>query len=371
MLVLFKRLNVKAVLLAIVIGIGALVSGCQSNDIVAEVNGEEISLEEYEQEYSVYKKLYEGQLGEGALSEVGPDGTTLADILKDDIMNKLILEKIVEQEAEKKDIKVNEEELNAAIAEIKESIGGEEKYDEFLIQSGFTEEYFQSNTEKELLFTEYEKNFYEELDLTDEQGEEYFEDHKEDLVVVKASHILFSEEEKGAEILTRLENGEDFGEIAKEESLDSSAVNGGDLGYFPKGKMIQEFDEVAFALEEGEVSGVVKTDVGYHIIKVEDRKDSYEELKDEIMQMIKQNKFEENLLELRENADIKIYEEVLDKIDSEEAVDTDAEETDPASEDETEEPEIDIEEETEATEETETEETETEETESEKDKKNN
>ncbi len=84
---------------------------------------------------------------------------------------------------------------------------------------------------------------------------------------VRASHILVKGEEKAKEILSRLQNGEDFGKLAMENSLCPSRKRGGDLGWFSHGMMVKEFQDKAFSMKIGEL-GIVKTEFGWHIIKL-------------------------------------------------------------------------------------------------------
>ncbi len=84
---------------------------------------------------------------------------------------------------------------------------------------------------------------------------------------VHCCHILVKTQTEANTVKARLDKGEKFGEIAKQVSLCSSAKKGGDLGTFTRGKMVKEFEKAAFALEKGQVSGPVKTQFGYHIIK--------------------------------------------------------------------------------------------------------
>ena len=85
---------------------------------------------------------------------------------------------------------------------------------------------------------------------------------------IKCSHILVKKQNEAITVLDRIKNGEKFGKIAKELSLDSgSAKRDGNLGYFSKGKMVKEFESTAFNLQVGHISEPVKTQYGYHIIK--------------------------------------------------------------------------------------------------------
>ena len=85
---------------------------------------------------------------------------------------------------------------------------------------------------------------------------------------IKCSHILVEKQSQALEVLERIKNGEKFGKVAKEISLDpGSAKKDGNLGYFSKGMMVEPFEKAAFALQVGEISEPVKTEFGYHIIK--------------------------------------------------------------------------------------------------------
>lgn len=89
---------------------------------------------------------------------------------------------------------------------------------------------------------------------------------------VRASHILVQTEDKANWICNEIGKGKDFGALAKEYSSCPSRQNGGDLGFFGKGQMVKEFEDAAFSLKEGQVSKPVKTQFGWHVIKVTGRK---------------------------------------------------------------------------------------------------
>lgn len=284
--------------------------GCTKSKegIVAKVDGETISIEEFNADYNVFKNLYEKQLGEDALEQVGQDGKTLGESLKDSILEKLIMERLVAKETEKMNITVTDEEVQEQLTNYITVMGGQEAFNEFLTSNEITEEFFKANMNKELLVDKHKVEFLKGITITDVEAEEFFNNNKENLFILKASHILVATEEEGNAILDRLAKGEDFATVATLESLDSvSAAQGGELGEFVKGDMISEFEDAALALKEGETSRLVKTEVGYHIIKLNDRKDTYDDLKEKIFLDLKEQKYVISIQELRDSAKVEKY----------------------------------------------------------------
>lgn len=287
-----------------------ILSACSKDTegLVGSVNGQDISQEEFDADFEVFKNLYERELGEDVLDQTGQDGVSLGESLKESILEKLIMEKLIAEESEKLKITISDEELKVAVEKSISDMGGQESFDEFLTNMNITRDFYESNLKKELLVQKHKEEFLGTLAITDEDAQAFFEENKDVSTIVRASHILVATEEEGKAILERLSNGEDFATLATLESLDSvSATNGGDLDYFGRGKMIAEFEEAAFALEEGETSDLVKTEVGYHIIRVTEKKDSFEELKDEIVNLLKENKYLEKVQDLRDDAKVEKY----------------------------------------------------------------
>jgi len=157
----------------------------------------------------------------------------------------------------------------------------------------------------DFLATEYlKKEVVEKIDVTDEDMKLYYKTHGDEFgtpETVRARHIFFKAaksmadedkkkmKEKAEDVLKRIKSGEDFAKLAAEFSDDSgSKAKGGDLGFFPKGKMVPEFEKVAFSLKAGEVSDVIQSPYGYHIIKVEDRKEAAVEPFDKVKDKVKE-----------------------------------------------------------------------------------
>lgn len=155
-----------------------------------------------------------------------------------------------------------------------------------------------------------EQQIGDKVTVSEEETKAYYDEHKNEFTtpeMVKARHILVKvdpsapEEEKkqvyqkAEGILKQVQDGEDFAELATELSDDSHTQSkGGDLGFFSRGKIVKPFEDVAFQIKPGETSGIVETQFGYHIIRVEDRKEetlhSYDSMKERIHQRLLQQK---------------------------------------------------------------------------------
>ena len=203
----------------------------------------------------------------------------------------MIDDKIVTLELKKEKVSVPDKEVDAELATYVESAGGEEAFEAALKQNGMTEKEFKENI---VDFLSIQKIIEPRIKVTDEDIKAYFDENKESFneeEQVEASHILVEDEATAKKVAKKLADGEDFAALAKEFSTDeASAVNGGELGYFPRGKMVAEFEKAAFSLKPDTVSDPVKTENGYHIILVTDKKAAkeavFEDHKEEIKQLL-------------------------------------------------------------------------------------
>ncbi|WGG46612.1 peptidylprolyl isomerase [Rossellomorea sp. DA94] len=221
---------------------------------------------------------------EDAVAKVGSETiskddlyTTLVDQYGDGALDTLIAEKIVKLESEKKDLSVKDSEIKKELEKIKGQYDSEEAFNEALASSGSDLDSVKENIKTYLLT---EKLLKDRVKITDDQIKEYFEANKDTFAQkeqVEASHILVDDEKTAQEVKKKLDDGGDFAELAKEYSTDTSnADSGGELGYFGKGEMVTEFDDKAFSMKKGEISEPVKTEFGYHIIKVTGKKEAKE-----------------------------------------------------------------------------------------------
>ena len=119
-----------------------------------------------------------------------------------------------------------------------------------------------------------EKEVDQKIHVEAEEVAKYYEFHKEEFMtplLLRAAHILVKTQEEADSVKAALDGGADFEEMARQKSLDATAIRGGDLGFFQKGQFVPEFEEAVFAMKKGEVSGPVKSPFGYHLIKLNDR----------------------------------------------------------------------------------------------------
>ncbi len=160
------------------------------------------------------------------------------------------------------------------------------------------------------------------ISITEEDVIKFYNDNHAQYMtpeVMRVSHILATSPESAERISEELKAGAVFEDLARMKSMDPTAQKGGDIGYFPKGQLIPEFESACAQLEIGETSGVTKTKLGYHIIKLTDRKEPQqrpvgqvaEEIKSQLRIVERQRIFNKLLAGLREDADIRINEEAL------------------------------------------------------------
>jgi peptidyl-prolyl cis-trans isomerase C len=167
--------------------------------------------------------------------------------------------------------------------------------------------------------------------VSDQEVKDYYNKHKEDFATtsqIRASHILVKTEDEANKVLERLKKGEKFETLARELSLDkASAKHGGDVGFFGRGQMVPEFERAAASLKVGQISEPVKTQFGYHIIKVTGRKTGpvlpFDRVKEVIAQKLagerQKEAFDKYIDEIRKNYTVTINKEAVQAMQPETA----------------------------------------------------
>ncbi|MEK3909412.1 peptidylprolyl isomerase [Oceanobacillus sp. FSL W7-1309] len=199
------------------------------------------------------------------------------DITKEDFYEKLksrngeaILEEMITIKVLENNYEVTEEDVNAEIQSMKDTYG--DQYDSIIEQNFGSEDELREIIRISLL---QEAAIAEDIEITEEDLEQEYNRQNTE---IEAQHILVADEDTANEVKQKLDEGEDFAELAKEYSTDGSAEDGGDLGYFSTGEMVPEFEEAAYNMEVDEISDPVQSQFGFHIIKVNDIRDKEESI---------------------------------------------------------------------------------------------
>ncbi|MGL5507470.1 MAG: peptidylprolyl isomerase [Paraclostridium sp.] len=238
------------------------------------------------------------------------------DYYEQNMIDYITTTEVLYQEGVKKKMKVEKEELASQYEALMTSITQTFQMDEeaFLKKFKLTKEEVEKSLEKEIIAAKF---IEEDSKISDKEVDEYYKKNKEDFKQVQASHILIQtvdengeeltddkkqEAKKTAEdVLNKALEGEDFAELAKKYSEDTSAQSGGDLGFFGKGQMVAEFEKAAFDLNKGEISPkLIETQYGYHIIKkIDEKTQSLDEIKSSLKEELtveKQNSIIDKLM---------------------------------------------------------------------------
>ena len=249
----------------------------QLPDVLARVNGETVTREELED----YVQNLEGRAG-------GPVPAEQRDRVYRDVLDQLVGYKLLLQEARARKVAVPETEVDARIDEVRKQFPSEDLFMQTLIDRKMTVAQIKEDARKDIAIARLiESAIAEKVGVKPEQVEEFYKNNPDQFKQperVRASHILISVPEgaaaaaraqaktKAEQILKDVRAGRDFAALAKQHSQDpGSAVNGGDLGFFPQGQMVGPFNDVAFSLKPGATSDLVETQFGYHIIRVAEK----------------------------------------------------------------------------------------------------
>ena len=259
--------------------------------LAARVNGQPIFLDVYQKQVAQTEQalieqdlILEGEEGQAQLAQI-----------RQNVLNGLVEQALIEQAATAAGISVTDEDLEATVQESIAVGQGQESFDQWLAENDLTLDEFREIQRSQLLASKMIEQVTAVVPTAAEQ--------------VHARHILASDPARAQALLDELSGGANFAALAQQSSEDiSTAANGGDLGWFPRDVPLMPpvVVERAFALEPGGTSDVIESDQGYHIIKVEAREDN-RPLTPEMVLYVRQKAFETWLAEQRGNAVIEHY----------------------------------------------------------------
>jgi peptidyl-prolyl cis-trans isomerase C len=292
-----------------------------SDEIAASVNEKVITRTELEREILNLSHRYSIQTQDSTI----PDG------IEDKALDNLITRELLYEASQKAQIKVDDSEVDENLQQAISRFPNKEAFDSVLKRENVTEDELKSEIRYGLAIQTYvEDKYVSKTSVSDEELKTYYDSnpalfkHPE---MVKASHILIRVDEQADEaqktearkkiddIAKKLKEGKDFAELAKSYSECPSSSNGGDLGSFRRGQMVKSFEDAAFSLNPGEISPVVETNFGYHIIKVSEKQPEgsfpLDQVKPQIQQIVTREKVQQllgkDIETLKSKADIKTF----------------------------------------------------------------
>ncbi len=276
---------------AVGFGLISVVHSVSPNTVMATVDQTRIRRRDVDRWMGILKIIYGPEID-------SPD-------TRDTVLSQLIEETLLLQAAAKRNIEPDGDRLASMTAEIRGVLagrcGGDEELAKAMKEYGIVDDDLSYLARRALMLEELYLQVTADAVCTDDEALEYYETHRAEFeipVMVRASHILLETEAAAQEVLELLRAGGDFAELAVEHSTDVySAMMGGDLGFFSRGQMVPEFEEAVFSLAIGAISGVVETQYGYHVIRLEDRSEarelSFAEVALDIKEYLRQEKAEE------------------------------------------------------------------------------
>ena len=248
--------------------------------MVATVNGNVITRSEVDDERDKLLQQFEGRFPPEQMAQIQPK-------LWQQALDNLINFKLLLEEAGKANIQPDQKAVDDQMTQISARFPSPDKFQEQLAAIGMSEEKLRNEIKQNLTINELLQNQTDDVsDVKEEDVADFYKNNPENFKTaekVQASHILIKvDQEEGAaareqkrrkieELSDKIKNGADFAQLARENSDCPSKERGGDLGMFERGRMVKEFEDTAFKLKVGEVSDVVETQFGYHLIKLTDR----------------------------------------------------------------------------------------------------
>ena len=321
----FNCLVLISVITAVSAGVSAADNESDRENAVARVNGDFITREDYQRQFNIAQ----GQL----LRQGVPIDDAGLKRLRNEVLENLIDNELLFEESKRRGYAADEREINSQFDEVQAQFTTEQEFRAALEEMNYTAVAFKDAVERRITLEKLiESDIAPDITVSDEESRLYYEDNPEYFVQpkqVSASHILIMVEDQNNEqqkqeallkiklVQQKLRDGGDFAALAIEYSEGPSSAQGGDLGFFQSGQMVPPFEEAAFSMKVGEVSDIVETRFGYHLIKVTDIRAEvsipYEHAKNSIDKYLTQNlimnEIEALLTVLKDEAELERYPE--------------------------------------------------------------
>ena len=290
------------------------------SEVLAEVDGEKLTHGQAEQEVANRLAAIRDRVPADRLGMIRQQ-------MMDNVVEQFIMRKVLLNEAARQDITISDAEREKEFDKIRESLPEGMTLEDVMKNSPLGEERMREEVLTGIKINKLlDQQMADNQQPTDEEIDAFIEENQQRLQMpdtVHAKHILLKVEEGADEaaktakreeiegLREQLVEGADFSEVAKEHSDCPSASRGGDLGTFPKGRMVPEFEAAAFSQEPGEIGEIVETQFGFHVIKVLERNEAGDVPREQVEDMLKNRKRQETMKayidELKAQADIKDY----------------------------------------------------------------
>jgi len=292
-------------------------------DPALSINGEEVPRQKVQAQ--VDHLINERGLGSGGITQ-----PVTYQQMQEEVVEQLIVQELLWQEAKRRELVISDEIVDARLAEIKEGFDTEQAFVFKIEAGGFTPESFRQTIREQLSVRRMiQEDIAQAINLDDKEVNAFYDENIEQMrrpLEVRARHVLIkpaatdetsiTASRKDAEaLLAEIRAGADFETLARERSDAPSAPDAGDLGYFRRGQMVPPFENAAFNMEPGDVSEVVQTQFGFHIIRVEDRRGGdvapIEEVAENIHTYLARQRLEAEVealvTRLRDEGDVKVF----------------------------------------------------------------
>jgi len=291
-------------------------AAAENTGVAVTVNGKDITEADVDAKINTYMERMASQIPPGMSEQYKKQ-------MRPQVVESMVMEQLLDEQIKKANINITDSDVDNKITEIVATQPGMtmESFKEMIASRGQSFDEVKGQIKKTMSYEKLIGN----VEVNDAEAKAFYDENKEDFnkpEQVKASHILVkvdpaaTPEQKAAAkakaegLLKQAKAGGDFAALAKENSDDpGSKIKGGDLGFFDRGTMVKEFADAAFALKVGDISGVIETQYGYHIIKATDRKQGgqmkFEDAKADIVKSLQDRKKSE------------LFKQLIDKIKAE------------------------------------------------------